>query len=142
MAPGAHPHTNVAVGSDLAPVAETRFRIELPSLSAVDRLSISSGNRTGWAAVRAFFAKAAKILDTDIHRMIDNQGQIGRDSKKSDPRTQFFGNQISKTAQFTQTGVYGGGHQQKVIVAAVTSRGRIPKIRNICGQLGRNPGPF
>ena len=87
MAPGAHPHTNVAVGADLAPVAETRLRIQLPSLGAVDLYSISSGNRTGGAAVRAFFAKAAKILDTDIHRIIGNQGHISGNGKNPDPRT-------------------------------------------------------
>ena len=86
MAPGAHPHTNVAVGADLGPVAEARLRIQLPSLCAVELVSISIGNRTGGTAVRAFFAKAAKILDPDIHGLIGNQGQIGRHGENSDPR--------------------------------------------------------
>jgi hypothetical protein len=75
MAPGAHPHTNVAVGADLPPVAETRLRIQLPSLSALDLYSIPIGNRTGRTAVRALFAKAAKILDTDIHRLSATRGR-------------------------------------------------------------------
>ena len=116
MAPGTYPHTNVAVGADLPPIAETGLRIQLPSLSALECLLISIGNRPGGTALCAFFAKAAKILDTDVHWMIDNQGQIGGHGKNSDPRAQFFGDQISETAHFPQTGVYSGGHQQKVVV--------------------------
>jgi len=71
--------------------------------------------------VGAFFTKAAKILDTDIHRIIGNQGQIGGHGKEPDPRAEFFGDQISKSSHFPQTGVYGGGHQQKVIVTAVAA---------------------
>ena len=111
MTPGTHPHTDVAVGADLAPVAEAGLCIQLPSQNTIGLLLITIGNRTGRTAARAFFAKTAKIFDTDIHRMIDNQGHIGRYGKEPDPWAQFFGDQVSKTARFTQTGVYGGGYQ-------------------------------
>jgi hypothetical protein len=65
VAPGAHPHTNIAVGADLSPVAEAGLRIQLPSHSALELLLISIRNRTGGTAMYAFFAKAAKILDTN-----------------------------------------------------------------------------
>jgi hypothetical protein len=64
---------------------------------------------------------AAKIFCPDVHRMIGNQGQISGHDKNSDPLAQFFGDQISETAHFPQTGVYGGGHQQKVVVPALGS---------------------
>jgi len=102
VAPGAHPHTYIAVGADLSPVAEAGLRIQLPSHSALELLLISIWNRSGGTAVCTFFAKAAKILDTDVHRMIDNQRQIGGHGKDSDPRTQLFGDQISETAHFPQ----------------------------------------
>ena len=87
MAPGAHPHTNVAVGADFPPIAETGLRIQLPSHSALGLVLIFIGNRIGGTAACAFFAKAAKILDTDIHRIIGNQGHIGGNGKNPDPRT-------------------------------------------------------
>ena len=36
MAPGADPHTDVAIGPDFAPVIKTGFGIQLPPQGAVD----------------------------------------------------------------------------------------------------------
>jgi hypothetical protein len=61
---GHPPHTNIAVGADLPPVAETGLRIQLPSHSAVKLALISIGDRIGGTAARAFFANAASIAET------------------------------------------------------------------------------
>ena len=68
MTPGAHPHANIAVGADLPPIVETRLRIQFPSHRAVELELITIRNRIGGTTARAFFAKAAKILDTDTNR--------------------------------------------------------------------------
>ncbi len=44
MAPRAHPHTDVAVGADFAPVVKTGFCIQLPPQSAVDFRLIIQGD--------------------------------------------------------------------------------------------------
>ncbi len=85
MAPGADPHTDVAIRAGLGPVAETGFRFQLPPHASVDFLLTAIGNGIGGAAIRAFFTKRAKILDTDIHRLITNQRQIGGHRKYSYP---------------------------------------------------------
>ena len=94
MAPGANPHTDVAISTGLGPVSETGFGIQLPSQAPVDLLLFAVGNGNGGAAVCALFTKLAKILDPDINGLIANHRQIGGNGKYSCPGTQLFGNQI------------------------------------------------
>jgi len=140
MAPGADPHTDGAIRADLGPVPKTGFRIQLPSQASVDFLVFAVGNGGGGAAMRTFFTNPAKILNTDIHRLIANHRQVGCHSKYSYPGTQLLGNQIPEAAQFTQTGINSRRRQEKIVMAAVVGGGRITQIGNKGGQLSRNPG--
>ena len=70
-----------------------------------------------------FFTNPAKILDTDIHRLVAVHRQIGCHSKYPYPGTQFSGNQIPETAHFTQTGINGCRCHENIIVAAVVGGG-------------------
>ena len=62
MAPGAYPHTDVAIGADFAPVVKTGFGIQLPTQGAVEFLLIPQRDRIGGTTVCAFFANFAVAI--------------------------------------------------------------------------------
>lgn len=82
MAPGAHPHADIAVTPNLTPIVMAGVGIEFPSPGAVVGFGICQGNGVGRTADRAFLTYPAKILDPDIYRLVRDQGHIGRHRRK------------------------------------------------------------
>ena len=72
VTPGANPHANVAVRTDLAPVVETGLGIQLPAPGAVDFLLIIQRYGIRRAAVGALFTDLTKFFDANVDRVIEN----------------------------------------------------------------------
>ena len=70
MAPGANPHADVTIRSDLSPVIKTGLLIQFPPESAIHHRLFAHGNGLGRAAGRAFFANPTKILDPNVGRFV------------------------------------------------------------------------
>src|SRR6266508_5443221 len=53
--------------------------IDLVFLNAVEDHLITERDAVGWTGVGAFTANLAKVIDADVHRLVGNQRQVGKD---------------------------------------------------------------
>ena len=138
VTPGTHPHAYVAVRTHLAPVVKTGFRIQLPAPGAVDLFLIIRRYGIRWAAVGALFTDFTKVFDTNVDRLIGNQGKVRRHRAQSNPRTEIFGHQVTQSTGFPQPGVHGQGNQSRILMPQMIGGGRIPEVGDKSSQLRCN----
>ena len=90
VTPGAYPHADIAIRSDLSPVIKTGFIIKLPAECTVHHLLFSLGYGVGRAAHSTFLADFTEIFYSKIHRFVSDKGKIRGHRTQSHSRAELL----------------------------------------------------
>jgi hypothetical protein len=89
--------------------------------------------RTGHGALHTGLAEG---FHTQIHRFVGYQGHVRLHGKKAHAGPEPVGNEVAQATHFSETCIYGKGHQDEIVMTVVLGHSPIAHDAKPLGQDG------